>query len=330
MRAGAPPEPPTGRQRLYPEVFKSIPFQRGHIDGDVIHTRVGSTQRRAFDSGIAADQQLSEQFLFDFYCAETIPTDNSGVFEWLDICETVRLATGSYTFVELGAGYARWTVLAHALATRFFGLSTKLICVEPEPTHFRWAVEHFQTNGIRPRDHVLLEGAVSGEDGHVFFHVGDPAVWYGQSIIAEARPSPGERLSARLQSLWPWRRRPRGAEERGKKCVTAYSLGTLLEPARRADLVHMDIQGAEHEVLASAIRVVNEKARRLHIGTHSSAIEANLRSLLNENGWRCLRDYPGQGRHATEFGVMDFEDGIQTWVNPRLASGGLLGPRSGE
>jgi FkbM family methyltransferase len=303
----------------YPEVFKSIPFERGRIEGDVIRTRVGSTQRRAYDAGIAQDQQLSEQFLFDFYCAETILTDNSGVFEWLDICESVQRAKGTYTFVELGAGYARWTVLAHFIAARFFGLTTRLICVEPEPTHYQWAVENFLANGLRPRDHVLLEGAVAGDDGHVFFQVGDPAVWYGQSIVAEVRPGLRERVLAKCRSLWPKKGPVDAAGERGKKCVKAYSLRSLLEPARYADIIHMDIQGSEHEVLAGAIRVINEKVKRLHIGTHGPAIEAHLHALLGENGWTCLRNYPGQGRHATEFGEMDFEDGIQTWVNPRLS-----------
>jgi hypothetical protein len=81
----------------------------------------------------------------------------------------------------------------------------------------------------------------------------------------------------------------------------------------------MDIQGSEHDVLAGAIGAINEKVKRLHIGTHSPAIEASLHVLLGENGWTCLRNYPGQGRHATEFGEMDFEDGIQTWINPRLS-----------
>ena len=295
-----------------------MPFKKGRIDGDIIHTRVGSTQRRAFDSGISDAQKLSEQFLFDFYCAETIPLDNTGVFEWLDICESVLAAKDAYTFVELGAGYARWAVIASFLATRFRGLEAKLICVEPEPTHYHWAAENFLANGIRPRDHVLLQGAVSGKDGHVFFDVGDPAAWYGQSIVQDARPTLGERIRAELRSFWPWQGPPETGGARRKQCVRAYSLQTLLEPVPRADIIHMDIQGREHDVLSSAIPVVNEKVKRLHIGTHGPEIETALQALLGQNGWTCLRNYPGQGRRATEFGEMHFDDGIQAWVNPRF------------
>lgn len=313
---------PSDRARegvAYPEAFRAFPFARGSIDGDVIRTRVGSVQRRSFDAGIADDQHVQDRFLFDFYCAETIPTDNTGVFEWQDICETVLAAKDTYTFVELGAGYARWSVIAYFLATRFRNLRTKLICVEPEPTHYRWAVQNFSDNGIRLRDHVLLEGVVSRKGGYVLFHVGDPAAWYGQSVVQELQPSLRERLLMPLGARWPRREPEMKNAERGRKCVKAYSLVSVLEPVGCIDLVHMDLQGSEYEALMGAVSVINEKVKRLHVGTHSPTIETMLRTLLGENGWTCLRNHPGQGRRATEFGEMDFEDGIQTWVNPRLA-----------
>jgi FkbM family methyltransferase len=314
---GPGPSPPAREAVAYPDVFRAFPFERGSIEGDVIRTRVGSIQRRSFDAGIAQDQRLQDRFLFDFYCAETILTNNTGVFEWLDICETVLAAKDTYTFVELGAGYARWSVIAYFLATRFRHLRTKLICVEPEPTHYRWVVQNFLDNGIPLEDHVLLEGAVSRKDGYVLFHVGDPAAWYGQSIVRERQLSLAERLRTRLEALSPRREPDVKAAERGKKGVKAYSLASVLEPVDCADLVHMDLQGSEYEALVEAVSVINAKVKRLHIGTHSPTIEARFHTLLGENGWTCLRNYP-QGRRATEFGEMDFEDGIQTWVNPRL------------
>jgi FkbM family methyltransferase len=320
----AAPRPPVARSSppdrpaiAYPDAFRAFPFRQGSIARDVIRTRVGSVQRRSFDAGIAEDQRVQDEFLFDFYCSPRVPTDNPGVFEWLDICETVLLANDTYTFVELGAGYARWSVIAYFLATRFRDLRVKLICVEPEPTHYRWAVQNFLDNGIRPRDHVLLEGAVARKNGYVLFQVGDPAAWYGQSVIQEVQPSLRERLLMPLRAQR--RRRNPGVNdtERGRKVVKAYSLASVLASVRCADLVHMDLQGSEYEALAGAISVINEKVKRLHIGTHSPTIEARFRTLLGENGWTCLRNNP-QGRRVTEFGQMDFEDGIQTWINPRL------------
>ena len=304
----------------YPEAFKSFRFQRGSMDGDVIRTRVGSVQRRAFDAGIAADQRLHDQFLFDFYCAETILTDNTGVFEWLDICETVLAARDRYTFFELGAGYARWAVIAYFLATRFRNLPTRLVCVEPEPTHYEWVLQNLRDNDIPPGDHDVREAAVAARDGYVLLDMGsDPAACYGQSVVGSAQPSLRERLLRRLRP----RPRTRGASGNaagsGKECVKACSLETLLRPAPRVDLIHMDIQGSEFDVLSAAVPVIDAKVGRLHVGTHGPAIEASLRTLLGSNGWTCVRDHPGQGRRATEFGEMDFDDGIQTWVNPRLA-----------
>lgn len=305
-------------QAGYPEVFKSFPFERGTIDRDRIRTRVGSVQRRGYDAGIAADQQLQDKFLFDFYCAETVLTDNSGVFEWLDICETVLLARGGYTFVELGAGYARWAVIAY-FAARLRGLPARLVCVEPEPTHYRWMLQNLQDNGIRPGDHILREGAATARDGYVDLDLGgDPSACYGQSVVGPVEPSLWERLLLQLGALRPRNASGRG-ETRGLKCVSAYSLATLLEPVPSVDLVHMDLQGSEHEVLASSVDTINEKVKRLHIGTHSSRIESDLVDLLGGHDWRNLRNHAGQGRRATAFGEMDFEDGVQTWVNPRFA-----------
>jgi len=285
----------------YPGAFQAFRFERGAIDRERIRTRVGSVQRRSFDAGIAADQHLQDQFLFDFYCAETILTDNPGVFEWLDVCETVLAARDRYTFVELGAGYARWAVIAYFLARRFRDLPARLVCVEPEPTHYRWVLQNLADNGIRPDDHVVLEAAVADRDGYVLLDLGgDPSACYGQSVVGDVRPA--------LTSA--------GA---GQRCVKAYSLATLLQTIERVDLVHMDVQGSEYQILAGGADVIDEKVGRLHIGTHSPHIEEDLRRLLGDNGWTSVRDHAAQGRRATEFGEMDFEDGVQTWVNPRLA-----------
>jgi FkbM family methyltransferase len=303
----------------YPDVFKSFPFERGSMDAEVIRTRVGSVQRRSFDAGIAADQRLQDRFLFEFYCAETVLTDNTGVFEWLDVCETVRAAEGGYTFVELGAGYARWAVIAYFLATRFRHLPTRLICVEPEPTHYEWVLQNLRDNGIRPGDHDVREGAVSARDGYVLLDMGggEPSACYGQSVVGRLEPGLWDRLRLKLGPRRRIGSRGNGSEA-GKACVKAYSLETLLRRVSRVDLIHMDIQGSELDVLSAAAAVIDAKVKRLHVGTHGVAIEAGLRDLLGRHGWTCLHDLPGQGRRATEFGEMDFDDGIQTWVNPRL------------
>jgi len=81
----------------------------------------------------------------------------------------------------------------------------------------------------------------------------------------------------------------------------------------------LDLQGAELKVLEAGIGRVNDRIRRLHIGTHSTAIEAGLRRLMAANAWECLADWPGRRTNETPFGAIQFGDGVQTWLNPRLA-----------
>jgi hypothetical protein len=56
----------------------------------------------------------------------------------------------------------------------------------------------------------------------------------------------------------------------------------------------------------------------MHIGTHTKEIEDGLRQLLSAHGWHCLFDYSLFSKGETPWGVIDFENGAQSWVNPRL------------
>ncbi len=84
------------------------------------------------------------------------------------------------------------------------------------------------------------------------------------------------------------------------------------------DLIDLDLQGAEAAVLTKAADLLDAKVKRLHIGTHSASIEKALRKLFSTHGWDNLNDYPGMCTNDTLYGKIQFEDGVQTWINPRL------------
>jgi len=87
-------------------------------------------------------------------------------FEWIDLLESVVAASGSYTMIELGAGYGRWAVRAAYAAQQYDPkLHCRVIAVEAEPTVFGWMREHFRHNGLKPRRHTLLHAAVTDEAG---------------------------------------------------------------------------------------------------------------------------------------------------------------------
>ena len=199
--------------------------------------------------------------------------------------------------IELGAGYGRWSIRA-ALAIKAYHrtMPFKLICVEPEPTHFEWMAQHFRDNGIDPGSHDLIEAAVTDSDGEVSFYIGSPDSWYGQSIATNPNASSGM-----------------------VRQVKALRLKQILDKVAHTDLIDLDIQGAELDVLSNAIDAVNQKVKRVHIGTHGHDIEDSLRSLFREHGWYKINDYRCQSTELTQYGTIHFGDGVQTWLNLRLS-----------
>jgi hypothetical protein len=98
-------------------------------------------------------------------------------------------------------------------------------------------------------------------------------------------------------------------------------LGSILARYPMVDLIDLDIQGAELDVLSPAVGELDARVRRLQIGTHSPSIEVGLRRLSSAHGWQLLHDF-AQGTRIRAEGLdkeLEVEDGVQTWVNPRLA-----------
>jgi hypothetical protein len=101
--------------------------------------------------------------------------------------------------------------------------------------------------------------------------------------------------------------------------VHTYPLATLLTKFNLVDLVDIDIQGAELEVISAAVDELTSKVKRINVGTHSHEIEKGLRKCFGLLGWHCEADFSCLGRSATPYGDINFEDGTQTWVNPKLS-----------
>jgi len=83
----------------------------------------------------------------------------------------------------------------------------------------------------------------------------------------------------------------------------------------------MDVQGAEAVVLSESAYALDSRIKRVHIGTHSPSIEAQLRDLFRELDWEPVHDYAMGGLRQTDWGQIGFEDGCQGWKNRRV-----LGP----
>ncbi len=249
--------------------------------------------------------------------APSLPRFDDQYLEWIDLLEAISEARNDFTMMELGAGYGRWLVRATSIARSFGNIPCKLVGVEAEPTHFEWMCQHFSDNGLSPADHLLIRGAVSTKDGTARFLVGNPGEWYGQRM-------------AKLEDQWERIKRPlkqitskpaskaRSLPRYRLEKVRTVSLNTLLASLQKVDLIDLDVQGSELEVLAVAALTINEKVGRVHTGTHNRRVEAGLRSFFSRLEWISVFDFPGQSEHETPWGPIEFQDGVQSWVNPRF------------
>jgi FkbM family methyltransferase len=280
-------------------VFSKIPHWSGTVGSGMTANWLGTVTRSLYNNTHSSPPGI--------ILAPGIPLVNEEYFEWIDLVESVLEAQDKYTMVELGAGWGRWLVNSWSALKQLGKTSTKLLLVgvEAEPTHFEWMKEHFADNGLDIQQHRLLQAAVAATDGVANFIIGHADTWYGQAIVSGT--------SVRINNL----------PEASVKEVTAVSLATALEDIPFVDLIDMDIQGAEANVVEASRDLLDQRVKRVHIGTHSHDIEARLRIAFAGMGWRCVYDFPHRGDTITPFGIVSFGDGVQSWINPRYASPAL-------
>ena len=84
-------------------------------------------------------------------------------------------------------------------------------------------------------------------------------------------------------------------------------------------MIDCDVQGAELQAFSGCTKALDAKVCRVHIATHSAGIEEGLRHLFSGLNWHKLNDFGCGSVNETLFGKITFGDGVQTWLNPRLA-----------
>ena len=303
--------------QVHHEVFSHFKCFCGRVPAHQSIDFLGTTIRREYVAGLPTSSEATT-------VQTSYPAPDEEYFEWIDLLESVVSADRSYTMIDLGAGYGRWAIRAAYAIQQYHGqLPYRLIAVEAEPVVFQWMREHFNDNGIDPNKHRLIHGAMCNAPGEVLFYIGGPRGgpydrrpndWYGQCLAKDYDVSgeyedDGEYngFGVRLHKS-AWR----------SISIPGVTLGDLLRDLDRVDLIDMDIEGQELPSIRSTIEELNVKVKRLHIGTHGKEIESGLRELLSAHGWRSLADYTLFSTSETPWGTLSFENGVQSWVNPRL------------
>jgi FkbM family methyltransferase len=262
----------------------------------------------------------------------SMPAFGEEYLEAIDLVESIQQSDDHYTMFELGAGFGKWGIRAYQFIRRHFPeKKSHIVFVEPEPVHCNDLRYHLKLNNIPEKDAVVLEAAVSTVTKLVPFCVSypesnHPHKWYGQFVdhgLARIQDQTNAQASNFIADGTYYNGKPMYHDKSsgyGIIMVPCVTLSKILQSCPRVDLIHMDIQGEDAEVVIEAIEELNKRVKRLHIGTNDRYIESRLRKVLGEeNKWTCLCDFEGLKENDTIYGKITFNDGIQTWINPRLA-----------
>lgn len=158
--------------------------------------------------------------------------------------------------MELGAGWGLYSIL---LGRRLPKAS--LVLVEANPRLIAITRQNMQLNGLADRSRVIHAAASSIHNGEVRFSEDG----YGSSI------------------------RPDGCYE-----VPSCSVDGLMKDLelRHLGMVHMDVQGAELDVLSGMQRALESRTvDSVFIGTHSLDLHCSCREVLLHMGYYCAVDY---------------------------------------
>lgn len=251
-----------------------------------------------------------------------LPAFDSGYFEWVDVLQSAADASDSYCMVEMGAGFGRWTAIA-TMAARQRGIDDiRTYSVEAEPTHAQWMRRVFADNQMAADQHSIIEAAIGATRSTMPFFVvacdtmgvEGPRDWYGQALDPgrDETPEPRDGIKYAGHEVKFYK------DGAGVIDIPVLPLEEVIGEQPVIDLIDMDIQGAEHDVIAASIDLLNTRVKRLHIGTHSRDIDGDLVKTLSAAGWDNVRIFPCLSTQETAYGTMTFQDGVQTWVNPRL------------
>lgn len=217
-----------------------------------------------------------------------------------------RFATdGSFVAVEAGAGWGPWLAMAGVVCRNRGVERIRLIGLEASPERFALMRRHLDFNQLDQQHGVvvdLFEGAVWSHDGVIHFP---------ESAVEDM----GAAVSSDSVDT-DYRGQPVATRE-----VPCTRLPTLVGEGRKVDFLHIDVQGAEGEVISSHLGWLNQHARSMMIATHSRPLEGELMLLLNDNGWVLHREKPCRfniGRAVADWCGATTVDGSQYWINGKL------------
>ncbi len=271
-------------------IFEEFSRTESETSGLHIYDFLGGATRVAYNRGWASHAMAAGKKVTPGF-----PPPNEHYLDWIALLTAVSKARDVFRMAEFGAGWAPW--LAHgALAARQKGMNCELLAVEADSTHFAWAREHFEDNGLDPDAHQLIQGAVSDKPETLRFPViADPDVDYGASL----------RVAATMADTIE---------------VQGYTIDELLDRfTGPVDFLHIDIQGAEYDAVPPMMDLLSKKVRAIMIGTHiNGELHDAMAARFHAAGWEERLNLGRNRDNDTPWGPIRTNDGFLWFENPRL------------
>lgn len=224
------------------------------------------------------------------------------------------LLESAFCAVEIGAGWGPWITAAGVIARQKGCKELKLVGVEASSGRFPLMCRHLEMNGLRP----FANSVEDVQHGNVFTRLFNGAVWTHDGVIWFPESDVADMGSAATASNEETDYRGAKSENQSVPCRR---LDTLLNDLGIVNFMHIDIQGAELDLLQDQIEWVSENVQTLMIATHSRPIEGKLIEMFFDHGWQLHREKPCRvdwNKNCSIAGKT-IVDGSQYWLNTRLA-----------
>jgi hypothetical protein len=335
LPAEAPPSgdgPPTPMD-AFADAFTGIEPWRGYVPEGFLVDFLGTLTDAKFRTAFGVDPETvggAEQETR----RPSLSADGEGWFEFYNWIAAARQARGQFRMVTLGACYGAQAVGAYRALMQLNPMPCKLVVVEPDPGNLAWIRKHFTDNGLDPDDHWIVEAAVSDRGTPVLFPIGAVGLgqadctwtnhlserkYWAQMVIRNQLSDEvvdqlivGNRTGIKVPLV------PEGPPLAELQYVSAVTLADILAPFDYVDYLEADLQHSEVIVFPPAMRQLDRKVRRVHIGTHSAKGHRELRNMFERTGWDIVFSFGPLQTHQTSLGAFHANDGVLTAVNPRL------------
>ena len=242
--------------------------------------------------------------------------------EYVALSVAIMNSGDNFNVVEIGAGWSPWVASGASIAKRM-GKKVKGVSVEADASRCKWAVQHMIDNNLRPH---LIEGDVNLVEQQLSESWPDAAdvlvinaaIWQDFSTLSFPALSDLDMGGAVSAS-----RNTHQIDYRGVSIdhidVPTCTFDSITELVSSIDLLHIDVQGAEYELIEHAVDKIEESVTFMLVGTHSRLIEGRIQELLLSRGWSLLIDEPSgsifNGARPSLAGFT-YRDGVQLWNIP--------------